>query len=177
MSDEPLIRKRMRPAQLPSLPQPEPQTTQRTSPAPEVASTSALQRRKDYEIGYRKPPKHSQFKAGRSGNPRGRPKGRKNGATLLEEALGKKITVSEQGRRKTVSSYEAMIMQLVIKAVKGDLKAVDKVIKLRGGFGPATEGQASRQDDNTELPPEQQAILQRMLAGLDDRGSADGEGA
>ena len=41
----------------------------------------------DYEVGYGKPPRHSRFVKGRSGNPRGRPPGTKNLKTLLSEAL------------------------------------------------------------------------------------------
>ena len=45
----------------------------------------------DYEVGYGKPPRHSRFVKGQSGNPRGRPAGAKNFTTLLEEALNEPV--------------------------------------------------------------------------------------
>jgi len=52
----------------------------------------------DYEVGYGKPPKKSQFPKGTSGNPTGRPKkARDLGATLLREA-NSPITIVESGQ-------------------------------------------------------------------------------
>lgn len=78
----------------------------------------------DYEIGYGKPPKDKQFKEGQSGNAKGRPKGRKNLHTLLDEILNQKITMKENGKTIRVSKKTAMLLQLVNKGVKGDTKAI-----------------------------------------------------
>jgi hypothetical protein len=57
------------------------------------------EQRGDYEVGYGKPPRHTRFAKGQSGNPRGRPRGAKNFNTLLEEALDEPVTVTENGGR------------------------------------------------------------------------------
>lgn len=79
---------------------------------------------KDYEVGYGKPPKNSQFKKGQSGNAKGRPKESKNTYTLLDEALSKKMTVIENGEQIQISKRQAIILQLVNKGVKGEIKAI-----------------------------------------------------
>jgi predicted phage terminase large subunit-like protein len=68
----------------------------------------------DYKVGFGKPPRHSRFVKGRSGNPRGRPRGLKNLATLFSEALNERVTVVENGRRRKITKREAVIAQLVI---------------------------------------------------------------
>lgn len=77
----------------------------------------------DYEVGYAKPPTQTRFQKGRSGNPRGRPKGAKNLETDLAEELGERIRIREDGRDRRVSKQKAMIKALVAKALKGDTRA------------------------------------------------------
>ena len=78
----------------------------------------------DYEVGYGKPPRHTRFKKGRSGNPRGRPNGSKNLSTLLSETLSESVIVAENGGRRTISKRRAIITQLVNRSAKGDLRAL-----------------------------------------------------
>jgi hypothetical protein len=75
-------------------------------------------------VGYGRPPKHSQFAKGRSGNPNGRPKGVRNFATVIEAELNTKIPITENGKRKSISKREAVAKQLVNKAASGDTKAI-----------------------------------------------------
>jgi|ERR1044071_6352300 len=86
--------------------------------------------KRDYEVGYGRPPKHTRFKKGRSGNPRGRPSGAKNLATLFSEALDEKVTVTEHGRRRKISKREAVVAQLVNKSAQADLKATQILLSM-----------------------------------------------
>lgn len=74
-----------------------------------------------YDVGYGKPPSHTQFKKGQSGNPRGRPKGTTNLATTLKRTLNEKVTITENGRQKAISKGEAAIKQLVNRAAQGEI--------------------------------------------------------
>jgi hypothetical protein len=76
-----------------------------------------------YDLGYGKPPKDSQFAAGRSGNPKGRPKGSANLAAALNRALKEKVEIVEHGRRKSITKLDAAVKAMVNRAVKGDAKA------------------------------------------------------
>src|SRR5271157_5696234 len=75
-------------------------------------------------VGYRSPPEATRFKKGVSGNPRGRPKGSLNVATVLTRTLREKVAINENGRRRTVTKLEAALKQLVDKAAAGDLRAL-----------------------------------------------------
>jgi hypothetical protein len=83
-----------------------------------------------YEVGYGKPPKSGQFRKGKSGNLRGRPKGRLNLATDLAAELGQKITVREDGRSCTISKQRALIKALLAKALQGDVRAMTALLGL-----------------------------------------------
>lgn len=93
-------------------------------------------------IGYKKPPRQTQFKRGRSGNPSGRPKGK---ATTFAESfkteLNTRITVNEGGKQRQITKLQAIAKQQTNKAVNGDLKATALLLK-------AIEPRESEQIDN-----------------------------
>jgi hypothetical protein len=77
----------------------------------------------DYEIGFKRPPKSTQFKAGKSGNPNGRPKGSLNFATEIDRELNTVVPINENGRKSRVKKKRIIAKQIVNKAAAGDLKA------------------------------------------------------
>jgi hypothetical protein len=87
-------------------------------------------KKQEYEVGYGKPPRHTQFKKGRSGNPAGRAKGSRNLATLLGRTLKERVVVNENGRRRSITKLEAAVKQLVNKAASGDAKFMVQLLSL-----------------------------------------------
>ena len=88
-------------------------------------------------VGYGRPPVAKQFKPGQSGNPRGRKKGVKNVATILNGALYRPVKIRIAGRVRTLPKIEAIVEVMLSKALAGDIAAVSKIIELAhklGGF-------------------------------------------
>jgi Family of unknown function (DUF5681) len=81
-------------------------------------------------VGYGKPPVHSQFPKGKSGNPSGRRKGSRNFSTVLLATLNEKVVINEKGRTKTVSKLEALTKQWVNKAATGDPRAISELARV-----------------------------------------------
>ena len=104
----------------------------------------------DHDVGFGKPPKRSQFKPGRSGNPKGRPKGSKNLKTDLEEELRELIVVREGGNAKTVSKQRAMLKSLTAKGVQGDPRAAAIVIDMMYRLLHEDEAEDSRRGPSTD---------------------------
>jgi hypothetical protein len=87
-----------------------------------------------YEVGFGKPPKHTRFQKGRSGNPKGRPKGSKNIFALIRKILDTKVIAKGPEGSRFMTMQEAAIRQLFNKAANGDLKAIQHVIQLMKEF-------------------------------------------
>ena len=88
-----------------------------------------------YEIGHGRPPVHSRFKPGQSGNPKGRRKGARNKRTVVEQALNKRITIREDGRKRSLSKFEVLVLTMLNKALQGDVKTQIALFGLLRSFG------------------------------------------
>ena len=84
----------------------------------------------DDDVGFKRPPKATQFKKGRSGNPRGRPRGTRNFKTDLKETLSRPVQVTEAGRSRSISTQRAGLERLREKALRGDQRALDRMLEL-----------------------------------------------
>jgi uncharacterized protein DUF5681 len=125
-----------------------------------------------YSVGYGRPPKATQFKPGRSGNPKGRPKGPRSIGAILQEVIRQKISVTEGGKTRRLPTLEVMLRRLVNESVKGDQKALKLLLSLVDRYSESSESDLHI----NELLSEDQAILKQFLEGaggtVADRSSA-----
>ena len=84
----------------------------------------------DYAVGYGRPPVATRFRPGRSGNPRGRPRGARNLATIVAAALAERVTVKENGRLRRITKLEAAVKQLVNRAAAGETRVTQALLAL-----------------------------------------------
>ena len=117
----------------------------------------------DSEVGYGKPPKATRFKPGCSGNPAGRPKGRKNKGSLVRELIDRKVTLLERGRKRQVSVFEALLESLVSKALKGSVNDQLKLIQFIEKHVP--EKSQNVRPDLSALTDEDLRGLRALLTG------------
>lgn len=74
------------------------------------------------------PPKQTQFSKGKSGNPKGRPKGSQNLSTILARAGRQRVRVTTNGKSRFITKFDATLLQLTNKAAAGDLKAIRELL-------------------------------------------------
>jgi hypothetical protein len=91
----------------------------------------------DYPVGYGRPPKNTQFRKGFSGNPKGRPRGTKNIATMFWKIVRERVKINGPKGPKYITKLEAGITQMVKRAAQGDPKAIKEVIQLSTSFADA----------------------------------------
>ena len=93
------------------------------------------------KAGYGRPPRTTQFQKGRSGNPRGRPRG-KHSTIPYDSVLGQMVTIREDGLERRVTAAEAFLLQLTQKGLAGDSAAA------RASLTAIEEARANRPTEN-----------------------------
>jgi len=98
-----------------------------------------------YQVGYCRPPVHSRFKPGQSGNPSGRVKGSKNLKTLFHQILNEQIPLIDGNQSKKVTKAEALMRRLVIGALKGDSRSLMTLMRIAEQTGEFADDEKNEQ--------------------------------
>jgi hypothetical protein len=109
-------------------------------PADEEAQAGA-----SYAVGYKRPPRHTRFQPGVSGNPSGRRKGSKNIRTIFEQILREEISLRDGGVTKKITKAEAIVRALVHGAIKGESSSQQNLFRLAQQIGQFEEAPANLQ--------------------------------
>ena len=123
----------------------------------------------DEPVGYKRPPKEHQFPPGRSGNPRGRPKGAKGLRQILQGEFSQRMQIMEGDKPLKVSKLQLIVKRELEKAMAGNQRAIEHVISLNiqmFGLG------ADEPKDEEELTLGEQlyidAIMKRLSPSSDE---------
>jgi hypothetical protein len=129
---------------------------------------------KDYEVGYRRPPVHTRFKAGNPGNPTGRRKKKKTVGQIFESAMMQRINVEQNGRSRSMTLQEVIIYKLVRTSAQGDLRAIRTTFAMWDHYRDSSDTVL----DPSDLAAEDRKILEEYLATLNPRAaSSENEGS
>lgn len=123
----------------------------------------------DYEVGYGKTPKHSRWKKGQSGNPKGRKKGARGLKSDLDDALKEQLTITVNGKQRKGTTQSHAMYAVAVKAAAGDMRAsrqfTDLILNV---FGPGDRGSSE-----ARLSPLDQELLERWLERSGDDEASD----
>jgi hypothetical protein len=103
-----------------------------------------------YQVGYGRPPKHTRFKTGKSGNPKGRPKRKPDDIDiehLFIEELFRTVTVTIGGRSQTLPAWKVIAKRLVTECIKGDMRAIRTYKEFTDHFKLISKKQKMQKED------------------------------
>jgi len=118
--------------------------------------------RSDSAVGYGRPPLHSRFKPGKSGNPKGRPKNSRNLRTIIQDALTAKIVLRQGQGKRSISKLEGIVLRQVEGALKGNDKAALATLKMAAQVG-LLEGPESEIETAT-LSASEKEMVEELLS-------------
>lgn len=150
---------------------PSPQSAEQLAQRPTAAQAPDGERHAPacYEVGYRKPPLHTRFQPGRSGNPKGRPKAAKGLKTIARETLTQKVAVRTATGEKKMSRIEALLHKTAELAMKGNARALAEVLKLYAAAVPDAAASDSSASDE-DLSATDLAILEALRSSWSPEG-------
>lgn len=132
-----------------------------------VADPNGENEAKTYEVGYGKPPVHTRFQKGRSGNPKGRKKGSKNVNTLLSELLEERIAVNTPTGLQKIPRIEVLLRKLIELGAKGNPRAIEQILRqyalAQVAPAPRTEESVEVTTDVTDADTASLQLLRELL--------------
>jgi hypothetical protein len=121
----------------------------------------------NYEVGWGRPPKHTRFQPGQSGNPKGRKRGSKNITAFLATELEGKVEVRQNGKVRLLTVAQAIVKRIIADALSGNFKAIAYL----DGKAPEIERQlfppSFRSEDLKKLSAQELSELYFNIAGSD----------
>ena len=129
-----------------------------------------------YEVGYGRPPRHTRFRLGQTGNPKGRPRKDNSLSAILKRSLHKQVMIRSGGRQKRVSLAEALIHQILTDATRGDRHARSLILKLGDPRAATVAHQAHDSEEVHHIGPADQAILDQLKHELREEALQDAAG-
>jgi hypothetical protein len=113
----------------------------------------------EYAVGYGRPPQHTRFKPGQSGNPAGKRKPRESIDTMIARLQRDKVRVTVQGHEKWLTKLEVMFITITNNAAKGDLRAAEFLLRTQKAYAAS----AAYGGDHMDQTAQDRAILERYL--------------
>lgn len=113
--------------------------------------------------GHGKPPRATRFQKGNSGNPSGRPKGKRNSEIPYNNVLGQMVTVREDGRERRVTAAEAFLLQLTQKGLAGDSAAArSSLAAIEAARAKTSDAQSNVASCIVLVPMQIECVLRRL---------------
>jgi hypothetical protein len=126
---------------------------------------------REYKVGFGRPPLHSRFPPGQSGNPRGRKKGSRGLKTDLHSELASTLTIQINGKPFTGTKQQLILKALATRAAAGEVKAAALLLPLiLQVFGIEDRG-----SEKGRLSLQDQALLDQLLSDIGAPPSIDPE--
>lgn len=116
-----------------------------------------------YEVGYGKPPEHTRFKKGQSGNPKGRPRfAFEEDEAPLRRYLLEPITVTIKGKKVKMPAIDVIVKSIIQKAAQGCHLSQKLLIRESGGLT------ALRAEWKRQMTLADQEFLEKIRKKADD---------
>jgi hypothetical protein len=132
---------------------------------------------KETAVGYKRPPPHTRFRPGHSGNPSGRPKRRPTFRAVLLVELA--ATMPGKGPQRAGSKLQALVKSLVDTAIAGDARAQSLLVGALARMGDAEDNEAASltADDQEILDAYTGSEIKDGASDTDAPSSPDGDHA